>query len=220
MIRFLGVASLLTWTLQSTVAPSSTASAEPCPDVQALFARGTDEAPGVGDTGQAFVTALRSKIGTKSLEVYPVNYPATNDWPTGIDGIRDATDHIQSTATACPKTKMVLGGYSQGAAVMGFVTADTIPDGAEGANVPRPMPPEVADNVAAVVLLGTPNARAMNFLGQPPVVIGPLYANRTIQLCASEDPICSEGLNFSVHNPDAYDGVADEGAAYAANRLQ
>lgn len=220
MIRFLGVAALLTWTLQDTITASPTASAEPCPDVETLFARGTDEAPGVGDTGQAFVNALRSKIDTKSLEVYPVNYPATNDWPTGIEGIRDASNHIQSTAAACPKTKIVLGGFSQGAAVMGFVTADNIPDGVDGADVPQPMPPEVADHVTAVVLLGTPNARAMNFLGQPPVVVGPLYASRTIQLCTPEDPVCSEGLNFSAHNPDAYDGVADEGAAYAANRLQ
>nr|MEA1123053.1 cutinase family protein [Mycobacterium shigaense] len=31
------------------------ASAEPCPDVQVVFARGTGEDPGVGPTGQAFV---------------------------------------------------------------------------------------------------------------------------------------------------------------------
>jgi hypothetical protein len=35
--------------------------------------------------------------------------------------------------------------------------------------------PEVADHVAAVALFGKPSVRAMNFLGQPSVVIGPLY---------------------------------------------
>ena len=59
----------------------------------------------------------------------------------------------------------------------------------------------------------------MNFLGQPPVVIGPAYRAKTIQLCTPEDPICSEGMNFASHNPDAYDGIVEEGAAYAANRL-
>ena len=219
IFRPLGTALALTWLLQSAVVTPPSASAEPCPDVQVLFARGTDEAPGVGETGQAFVNSLRSRVPERSVDLYAVDYPATNDWPTGVQGIRDAADHIEATAATCPATKMVLGGFSQGAAVMGFATADVIPDGVDGADVPRPMPPEVADHVAAVVLFGTPNVRAMNFLGQPAVVIGPAYAGKTIQLCATEDPICSEGLNFSAHYPGAYDGVVDEGAAYAANRL-
>ncbi|WP_369816483.1 cutinase family protein, partial [Mycobacterium sp. 852014-50255_SCH5639931] len=61
-----------------------------CPDVQVVFARGTGEAPGVGPTGQAFVDALHSRMGTKSFDVYPVNYPASDQWDTGVDGIRDA----------------------------------------------------------------------------------------------------------------------------------
>lgn len=219
IIRSLGVALALTWLLQSTTTTLPTASAEPCPDVQVLFARGTDEAVGIGETGQAFVDALRPRLPERSMEVYAVDYPATNDWPTGIQGIRDATSKIEATAAACPKTKMVLSGFSQGAAVMGFATANVIPDGVEGVDVPRPMPPEVADHVAAVVLFGTPNERAMNFLGQPPLVIGPAYAGKTIRLCTPEDPICSEGMNFAAHAPGAYDGIVDEGAAYAANRL-
>ncbi|MBS9533563.1 cutinase family protein [Mycobacterium sp. M1] len=207
------------WLLPTAVPTPVARAAESCPDVRALFARGTDEDPGVGATGQAFIDALRSRIGNRTLEVYPIAYPATNDWPTGIEGIRDATAHIESTAATCPKTRMVLGGFSQGAAVMAFSTADAIPDGVDGADVPRPMPVEVAEHVAAVVLFGTPNARAMNFLGQPPVVIGPAYAGKTIQLCTPEDPVCSEGLNFAAHDPSAYDGIVDEGAAYAANRL-
>lgn len=219
LTRFFGVAALTMWALQSVAAPTTSASAQPCPDVETVYARGTGEDPGLGPTGQAFVDALRSRIGGKSLGVYPVNYPATDDWPTGVDGIRDAAAHIQSTVAACPKTKLVLGGYSQGAAVMGFTTADAIPDGVDGASVPQPMPRSVADHVAAVVLFGTPNDRAMNFLGQPPVVIGSPYTAKTIQLCAPEDAVCSEGLNFSAHSTDSYNGIADEGAAYAANRV-
>lgn len=210
---------MLASALPGIAAAPPTALAQACPDVEALFARGTDEPPGVGPTGQAFTDALRAKIGDKSMDVHAVNYPATNDWPTGVDGIRDASTHIESTVAACPKTKIVLSGYSQGAAVMGFVTASAIPDGVDGTGVPQPMAAEVADHVAAVVLFATPNERAMSFLGQPPVVIGPLYAAKTIQLCAPEDAVCSEGLNFSAHTPDAYDGMVDEGAAYAANRV-
>ncbi|MEE6179935.1 cutinase family protein, partial [Mycobacterium sp. 050134] len=58
----------------SPVVPS--AGADPCPDVQVVFARGTGEPPGVGPTGQAFVDGLHSRIGAQSFDVYPVNYPA------------------------------------------------------------------------------------------------------------------------------------------------
>src|SRR3954451_85002 len=87
------------------------AGAAECPDVQVVFARGTGEAPGVGPTGQAFVDALRSRVAPRSFEVYPVDYPATDQWATGVDGVRDAGAHVLSMAGTCPRTKMVLGGY-------------------------------------------------------------------------------------------------------------
>ncbi|GJF13142.1 cutinase [Mycolicibacterium cyprinidarum] len=196
-----------------------TAAAAPCPDVEVVFARGTGEPPGVGPTGQAFVDALGARIGGKTLGVYPVNYPASSDWPTGAEGIRDAGVHVVSMAATCPQTKMVLGGYSQGAAVMGFVTSAAVPDGVDPATVPKPLQPEVADNVAAVVLFGKPNARAMNLLGEPQVVIGPLYQEKTIQLCVANDPICSDGLEFAAHDRYIQNGTIDQGAAFAADRL-
>jgi hypothetical protein len=115
---------------------------------------------------------------------------------------------------------MVLGGFSQGAAVMGFVTSAAVPDGVDPATVPKPLAPEVADHVAAVVLFGMPNVRAMNFLGQPPVVIGPTYAAKTIKVCATDDPVCSDGMNFSAHNTYADDGSwIDKGASFAAGQI-
>ena len=145
------------WVL--AIAPVPSASAEPCPDVEVVFARGTTEPPGVGRIGESFVDTLRSRVGTKSLGVYPVNYPATTDFPTAIDGINDAGHHVESMAANCPRTKMVLGGYSQGAAVMGFVTSNRVPDGANLAQPPEPMPPEVANHVAAVTLFARRSRR-------------------------------------------------------------
>jgi hypothetical protein len=204
--------------LSASALPS--VSAQPCPDVEVVFARGTDEPPGVGGTGQAFVDSMRPRVGGRSLEVYPVNYPASNEWSTGLDGIRDAGAHVLSEASSCPQTKMVLGGYSQGAAVMGFVTSAAVPDGVDPATVPKPLSPEVANHVAAVVLFGTPNVRAMNFLGEPPVVIGPTYQAKTIKLCAPEDPVCSDGMNFAAHDAYAQDAsIVDQGAAFAASQL-
>lgn len=206
------------WALAGPSVPS--ASAQPCSDVEVVFARGTGDPPGVGPTGQAFVDALRPQVGEKSLDVYPVNYPATDQWATGVDGVRDAGAHVVSMAGTCPKTQMVLGGFSQGAAVMGFVTSAAVPDGVDPATVPKPLQPDVADHVAAVVLFGLPNSRAMNFLGEPSVVIGPLYQAKTLNVCAPEDFVCSDGMDFAAHNPTTYTGpLTDQGAAFAASHL-
>jgi Cutinase len=205
------------WAL--SFAPVPIASAEPCPDVEVVFARGTTEPPGVGGIGQNFVDSLRSHVGAKSVNVYPVNYPATPDFPTAIDGINDAGSHVESMAASCPKTKMVLGGYSQGAAVMGFVTANKVPDGAHLMAVPQPMPPEVADHVAAVALFGKPSSQFMSAIDQPPITIGPLYAGKTIDLCVPNDPVCAGAGDFAAHGQYVEAGMVDQAADFAASHL-
>jgi hypothetical protein len=113
---------------------------------------------------------------------------------------------------------MVLGGFSQGAAVMGFVTANVIPDGApEG--VPNPMPPDVANHIAAVALFGKPNARFMRAINQPDIDIGPLYSAKTIDLCVPDDFVCSGGRSFDAHTQYAETGMVDQAATFAASRI-
>ncbi len=214
---FICIATTPAWAL--LIAPVPSASAEPCPDVEVVFARGTTEAPGVGDIGQNFVDTLRSHVGAKSLGVYPVNYPASTDFPTAIDGINDAGTHVESMAATCPKTKMVLGGYSQGAAVMGFVTANRVPDGAHLVEIPQPMPPEIADHVAAVALFGKPSDQFMNTIDEPPVTIGARYTAKTIDLCVPNDPICSGSGDFSAHGQYVEAGMVDQAVDFAASRL-
>ena len=221
ILRFLAAAFVASCAVGvGLTADAPLASADPCPDEQVVFARGTGEDPGVGPTGQAFVDQLRARQPGKSVDVYAVNYPASNEWSTGLDGIADAGAHVASEANACPNTKMVLGGYSQGAAVMGFVTSAAVPDGVDPATVPKPLAPDIANHVAAVVLFGMPNVRAMNFLGQPPVVIGPTYQAKTIKVCATEDPVCSDGMNFAAHDTYADDAtIVDKGTDFAVARL-
>lgn len=197
------------------------ATAQPCPDTELVFARGTGEPPGVGPTGQAFVDALSARLAPKPLSVYAVDYPATDNWDTGVDGVRDAATHVISRATSCPRTRMVLSGYSQGAAVMGFVTSAQVPDGVDPATVPKPLDPDVAEDVAAVVLFAMPNERAMNFLKEPTIAIGPTYQAKTLQVCAPEDAVCSEGMSFAAHDSYAGGGsMVDQAADFAARRLQ
>jgi cutinase len=201
--------------------PMPTADAAPCPDAEVVFARGTTESPGLGPTGDAFVDSLRSRMGAKSLGVYAVDYPAAMDFATAIDGIYDARAHILSTVANCPKTKLVLGGFSQGAAVMGFVTANVVPDGVSPQDVPTPMPADVADHVTAVALFGKPSPRFMKAINDPSIVIGPQYVSKTVDLCVDNDLVCDpEGRSFSVHNQYAETGTVDQGATFVANRLQ
>jgi cutinase-like protein len=217
LVRVICAAVAPIWALLSAPAPS--ASAEPCPDVEVVFARGTTEPPGVGRVGQDFVDTLRSRVGAKSLGVYPVNYPATTDFPTAIDGITDAGHHVESMAANCPRTKMVLGGYSQGAAVMGFVTANRVPDGANLAQPPQPMAPDIANHVAAVALFGKPSTQFMSIINEPPVTVGPLYAPKTIELCVPNDPVCSGSGFPAAHRQYAETGMVDQAADFAAGRL-
>jgi cutinase len=203
------------------IVPVPFAHAAGCPDAEVVFARGTTEAPGVGPTGEAFVDALRTQVGAKSVGVYAVDYPATTDFPTAVEGIADARTHVLSTAANCPHTKMVLGGFSQGAAVMGFVTANAVPDGVSPADVPAPMPPDVANHIAAVALFGKPSTRFMHAINDPPITIGSQYLAKTIDLCVDNDLVCdSSGRSFSAHNTYVETGMVDQGVAFVANQLQ
>jgi cutinase len=219
LARLAGAAALATWTLLAVPTTLPTASAAPCPDVEVVFARGTFAPPGVGGIGQDFVDALRSKVGNKSVGVYAVVYPASTDFPTAVDGIRDASNHIKDMAAQCPNTKLVLGGYSQGAAVIGFTTANAVPNGVDPADVPQPMPADVANHVAAVALLGKPDVAFMKTINDPPVTIGPLYAGKSIELCAPGDPICSDGSDGAAHTSYTTIGMTDQAAAFAAGRV-
>ena len=138
-------------------APAPPASAAPCPDVEVVFARGTDEPVGVGRVGEAFVDALRAAAPAKSVDVYAVDYLAGDQFSdrmafagSVVDGIRDAGAHLRATAAGCPSTRIILGGFSQGAGVAGFTTAAAVPEGVPADLVPSPLPPQVADHVAAV----------------------------------------------------------------------
>ncbi len=213
-------------------APIPIAAAQPCSDVEVVFARGTGEPPGVGGIGEPFVDALRSAVAPKSLDVYPVNYEASSAFSDRIqfaqsvvDGIKDAGSHIEATAANCPKTRIVLGGYSQGAAVAGFVTSASIPAGIPADYVqflPKPLPPEIANHVAAVTLFGKPSTQWLQNYGAPTITIGPLYAAKTDDLCAPGDTICdgdAGGVPSLAHAAYPANGMTTQAADFAASRL-
>ena len=202
---------------------ASTAAAEPCPDVEVLFTRGTFEPPGVGGTGQAFVDSVRNQLPGKSVDVYPVNYPASLDFGRAADGVIDAGNKIRDTVGNCPNTKIVLGGYSQGAAVMAYITTDEVPaDFNLPAGITGPMPSAVAGHIAAVSLFGKPSNGFLQMIDRnaPPITIGRSYTAKTLDLCIPTDPICSPtGGDNGAHGLYAVNGMTDQAAAFAAQRV-
>lgn len=213
--------------LTSTAAPHASAAA--CPDVEVVFARGTGEAPGVGGVGQSFVDALRTQLGPRSLDVYAVNYLASGDFNdraafagTVIDGVKDAGAHVQATAANCPGTQIVLGGYSQGAVVAGYVTADRAPAGVPASVAPAPLPTGVADHVAAVTLFGKPSPEFLQQYDAPDLTIGPSYASKLIDLCAPGDGICDGtpgGQPGIAHISYGFNGMTAQAASDVVGRL-
>ena len=187
--------------------------ADPCPDIEVVFARGTDQAPGVGVIGQGFVDSLRPQVGGRSLGVYAVDYPASHDSANSASaGAKDASAHVAYMAANCPATRMVLGGYSQGAVVIDLITAAGVPP--QGF-VPAPMPPAVADHVAAVAVFGNPWDKLP---GVPLTTTNPLYGAKAIDLCNPGDPVCSDGQDWKAH--ELYvPWMVNKAATFAASRL-
>ena len=224
-LRSLPLIIAVTAVTAAVAGPSATAraDADACPDVAVVFARGTFEAPGVGKTGQAFIDALDARLGKRTVDVYPVDYPASLDFSRAADGVVDASNRITSIAASCPSTKVVLGGYSQGAAVAGYTTTDTVPDGfilPDG--ITGVMPPTTAAHVAAVALFGKPSDAFLTLIDRsaPPIVIGHLYAVKTIELCLPDDPVCSPGGSLrSAHGAYKDNGMAEQAADFAARAL-
>ena len=183
--------------------PIGTASAGDCPDIEVVFARGTNDSPGLGNVGGAFVDALRGKVGGRSVGAYAVNYPASFDFLAAAGGANDASAHIQYMVDNCPNTRLVLGGYSQGAAVIDVISAVPVP--AVGFN--NPLPPNAPDHVAAIAVFGNPSAK----LGLP-LTVSPVWGGRAIDLCNANDAVCqTDGENMAAHR--AYAGGPTNQAA-------
>jgi len=202
--------------LPAVVLPSGIpgAAAANCPQVQVVFARGRYESPGTGVLGNAFVNALESKV-SKNIGVYAVKYPADTEVDVGAN---DMSHHVQYMVSNCPDTRLVLGGYSLGAAVTDVVLA--VPFSAFGFD--SPLPDGTDQHVAAVALFGN----GSQWVG-PITNFNPIYNDRTIELCHGSDPVCNPAdpntwkQNWPQHLASAYidAGMANQAADFVAGKL-
>lgn len=120
--------------------------------VHLIVARASLEPPGFG---------VLQNISTRVIEQLPgsnaeaVVYPATLDGYQNSEGqgVAAMTQLINSYAQACPNSKMVLMGYSQGAQV----TADTVCGSTiSGFAQTQAISSAVTQKVAAIMLMGDP----------------------------------------------------------------
>ncbi|WP_264990849.1 cutinase family protein, partial [Mycobacterium kiyosense] len=158
------------------------ASAADCPDAEVVFARGTNEPTGMGRVGDAFVDSLRAQTSGLNIGTYGVNYAASKLQLHGGDGANDVISHVKATVSSCPNTKIVLGGYSQGASVMDIVAG--VPIG--GISWGSSLPPQYVDNVVAVVTFGDVADRAGGSLPNKSALLGA----KAVDYCNPMDPIC------------------------------
>lgn len=220
MRRLPGSCAVAAAALAATLAPGPalpSASAAPCSDVEVIWARGTVGNANTQLGGQGFIDLVRAKAGGRSVSDYIVNYPASFDFATSAPaGAADAAAHVQWMADNCPNTKLVLSGLSQGAGVVSLITANPGPLGKYTA---MPMPPQLADHVAAVAVFGNP-IRKFQPGGGPLNQISALYGAKTIDLCADNDVFCSRGMNLAAHFSYLENGMYDQAAQFVADRLQ
>jgi len=183
-----------------------------CPDIEVIFARGTNDTPGLGTPGDAFVNALRAMVQGRSVTGYAVNYPASYDFLAAADGAIDATNRVAYMAQNCPQTRLVLGGYSQGAAVVDML-AGVPPLGNKVGAVGSapPLPASLLPNVAAVAVFGNPSAKFSLPLTRS------VFAGRAIDLCKDGDPICSRGRNPFAHDDYVSAGLTQQAASFVAS---
>jgi len=194
------------------VAPAAAA----CPDAEVVFARGRLESPGPGQVGSAFISAVRSKASGKYISSYAVNYPAD----TQIDqGANDISQHVQKMINNCPNTRIVLGGYSLGAAATDVVLAV----GSQMWGFTNPLPPGADQHIAGVALFGN----GTQWVG-PITNFSPIYNDRTIELCHGDDPVCNPAdphtweANWPQHQATAYisSGMVNQAADFVTGKLQ
>jgi hypothetical protein len=166
-----------------------------CPDVAVLFARGTDEPGNMGFlTGPPFTTAMQHYANGTRFAIQGIDYPATSAGFLGggspLGAIAMAV-LANETAAACPNTKVVLSGYSQGAQVVRKACA-LLNNSTVGAT---------STSLSSVVLFGDP----ANGTAVPGVA-----ADRVFTACHAGDRICEGGvlvlpahLNYSGDAPAA-----------------
>ncbi|KAJ4137398.1 hypothetical protein NW768_002985 [Fusarium equiseti] len=172
-----------------------------CPSgAHIIVARGSLEPQGSGLMG-AVAQQITARISNSDIN--PLRYPAIYEpyMPSQTEGVRNLARVVRDYAAHCPKTKMILLGYSQGAHVIADVMC-----GASSIGFPatKPLPLNISSKIAAVVLMGDPSTtKGQEFHVGSSQGDGVLprqnpngcrcVSEKTISFCDAGDPFCEAG---------------------------
>jgi cutinase len=191
--------------------PSLAGAAETCSDVDVVVARGTSEPGRLGViVGDPVFAALRRALGGSTLSSHAVDYPASLAPGSAQQGNRELVDHVTAQAAACPNQRFILVGYSQGANVVDNSLGVSSQGAAVGGRIVATIPAAVEPRIGAVLLFGNP----IRALGRR---VGGDLLDRTLDVCATGDPVCGGGFNTAAHL--SYGRTASAAASFAAGEL-
>ncbi|TEY87520.1 hypothetical protein BOTCAL_0001g00460 [Botryotinia calthae] len=166
--------SVLLLPLSVLAAPTGSIEARACSDVTVIFARGTTETGTLGTVvGPPFLAALKSALGSSSVTMNGVDYPAdVAGFLQGGDraGSQKMATMVTSTLSSCPDTKIVISGYSQGGQLVH--------------NAAKLLPAETTAKISSAVIFGDPDN------GDP---VQGVSADKTDIICHAGDNICQGG---------------------------
>jgi predicted esterase len=167
-----------------------------CPNAVLIFARGTIE-PGnmgliIGPAMENAIKKRRANIAVQGVDYNTVDFQ--NGFATGVKNMVQLAD---DTATRCPKTRMILSGYSQGA----MVCHTTI----------SKLKKETLNHIAAVVTFGDPPYG----LTMSPAQLKP----KSKVFCRKDDPICM-GVGTGTGSHLSYGVSGDDAVKYMLSQLK
>ncbi|ABS05574.1 cutinase [Kineococcus radiotolerans] len=211
--RLASAAAVVAATGAALLAGSSPAAAATCSDVDVVFARGTGETPGLGVVGGPFVRSLTGELSDRTVTSHAVDYAASSSQASAGPGATAMSAHVREVAAACPSTRFVLGGYSQGATVTDIALGIRT-----GTTTGTPVPAELAGRVAAVVVFGNP----LGLSGRTIATASSTYGPKSKDYCNSSDSVCGSAPKTGTggHLSYASNGSTTDGARFAAGLVR
>ena len=227
-------ASALTLGSTAFIAPTPVAQAQnKCTDIHVVTTLGTGGSwsdkstePKEGVAPDYNITAeLIAQHGADKVSGWNTNYPASVGaismfWgllkmPGGKeqvsfgksiqDGVNKADAHISQYKAACPNSKFVIIGYSQGASVAGDIARDI-----SAGKVPGVGP----DDVTNVLLIADPgrasNSAYESYTGKPSTLYGPIppgVMGKNFEIIAPSSGARADRIGWTGERPGRFDGM-------------
>jgi pimeloyl-ACP methyl ester carboxylesterase len=198
------------------VFPASSVASDGCADLQVIGIRGSGQPAGYGAQVGPVVEAVERVASAtgRSVDSVALEYPAlsladsfglalfTGEYDASVRAGADAlVAEIGDIATACPGTRFVLVGYSQGAQVIKAALADAPPTERIGGVVLLADPTRDPDQ-RGIIRLGDPTAERAGAFGAVP--LPDHLRSVAVDVCAAGDGVCERGRRDLLAHTEGY----------------